>query len=88
MTDIVVGIIKFMNSIMAFLLPDTLFMTDIFTNFGNYLNTFTDFLIKVNFLIPLPTIFSCLAMMVTIKVTKFTIFIFNWLVRAVLDVIP
>lgn len=88
MTDIILSIINFLKSFIWFLLPDVIFVTDVFTNFATYLNYFTDFLIKVNFLVPLPTIFTCLRIMLTIKIVKFGVFMFNWFVRAVLDVIP
>lgn len=88
MTDIILSIVSFLKNSIWFLLPDAIFVTDIFTNFASYLNFFTDFLVKVNFLVPLPTIFMCLRLILTIKIIKFGIFMFNWFVRAVLDVIP
>lgn len=88
MTQIIVAIIDFVNGIISFLLPDMIFVTDLFTNFATYLESFTDFLIKVNFLVPLPTLFTCIRIMLTIKIVKFGVFVYNWVVRAILDVIP
>ena len=88
MTNLIINIIEMINNLINFLLPDTLFLVDVFTNFANNLNTFTDFLIAVNFLIPLPTVFTCLGLILTVKIIKFNIFIYNWFIRAVLDVIP
>ena len=87
MTDIIITIMKFVKSFVSFLVPDALFATDIITNFYKYLDFFLDIIVQVNFLIPVPTIFSCIAIIVTFKVVKFTLFISNWIVRAVLDVI-
>lgn len=88
MTQIIIGFISMIKNIVGFLLPDVIFVSDVFTNFADYIVYFVEFLIKVNFLIPLPTIFMCLQIMLSLKVIKFGIFIFNWFVRAVLDVIP
>lgn len=88
MTTIIIGLIKGFKGIASFLLPDQIFVSDIFTNFDAYVTWFTDFLVTANFLVPLPTIFDCLEIIVTIKIIKFTIFIANWLARAALDVIP
>lgn len=88
MTKIILTLIAAVKGIIGFLLPETIFVADVFANFTRYLDFFVDFLIKVNFLIPLPTIFTCLKIMLTIKVIKFGIFMYNWFIRAVLDVIP
>ena len=88
MTTIIIKVIGFINAIIGFILPDKIFVTDIFTNFSSYLDFFIDFLIKVNFLIPLPTLFSCITIILSIKIIKFGIFVYNWIIRAVLDVIP
>ena len=34
MTTIIIMVVKFINSIIGFLLPDKIFVTDIFTNFA------------------------------------------------------
>lgn len=88
MTKIIVALITAVKGIIGFLLPESIFAADIFSNFALYFDFFVDFLIKVNFLIPLPTIFTCLNIMLTIKMIKFGIFMYNWFIRAVLDVIP
>ena len=88
MTDIILTIIKFVKSFASFLLPDALFATDIFVGFYDYLDFFLDIVVQANFLVPIPTIFSCFSIIVTFKVVKFTLFISNWLIRSVLEVIP
>ena len=88
MTDIILKFIKIFKSMVGFLLPDAIFNLSIFSNFLDTVEWFVDFLVAVNFLVPLPTIFMALKTMVSIKVIKFTIFLGNWLVRRVCDVIP
>lgn len=88
MTGILLKIIKMIRKIMGFLLPASIFAEDIFSNFYNYLDFFVDILIQANFLIPLPTIFHCLEIIIGIKVIKFSIFLTNWLLQAIFDIIP
>lgn len=88
MTNIILSLIKMVKGFGTFLLPDALFNQDIFTNFSLYLDTFTDIVCKVNFLVPLPTLFQCLSIIVALRICKLVIYVQNWLVKAVLDVIP
>lgn len=88
MTSIILSLIKFIKGFSSFLLPDKLFAADLFTNFAEYIDFFTDFIAAANFIIPLHTVFNALGLIVTFKVVKFTIFVVNWLIRSALDVIP
>lgn len=88
MTGIIVKFIKVIVGIVSFLFPDNLFMADVFQNFNSYWNTFIDFLAAVNFLIPLPDIMKAFGLMVSLTVIKFTLFIVNWVIKRVFDVIP
>ena len=88
MTGIIVKFIKVIVGIVSFLFPDNLFMADVFQNFNSYWDTFIDFLAAVNFLIPLPDIMLAFSFMVSITVIKFTLFIVNWVIKRVFDVIP
>ena len=88
MTKIISTFIKIIVNFSSFLIPDALFTADIFANFDYFVDYLIDILAHVNFLIPLQDIFSSIALMVTIDVVKFTIFIFNWVVKRVFDVIP
>lgn len=88
MTDIICTLIKFVRASWSFLIPDALFQLDFVNNFLEYIDFFLDIIVQVNFLIPLPTIFSCLSIMVSLKIVKLVIFVQNWIIRSVLDVIP
>lgn len=88
MTKIISSLIKIVVSFSGFLMPDALFAVDIFTNFDKFVDYLIDILAQVNFIIPLPDIFSAIAIIVSIDIVKFTIFIFNWIVKRVFDVIP
>lgn len=88
MTGIILKFIKIIKGMVGFLLPDAIFNISIFGNFLDTVDWFVEFLVAVNFLIPLPTIFFALKCMVSIKVIKFTIFLCNWCVRRVCDIIP
>lgn len=88
MTKIITSFIKIIVTFSSFLMPDALFNADIFTNFDSHISYLCEILAQVNFLIPLPDIFYCISLMAAVDVVKFTIFIFNWIVRRVFDVIP
>lgn len=88
MTDIIITFIHIIVGIVTFLFPDNMFMADVFINFDNYINVFIEFLATINFLIPLPDIFLAFSFMVSLTVIKFTLFILNWVVQRVFDVIP
>lgn len=88
MTNIITNIIKFLTGAVSFLYPDTLFFGEIFTNFNYYFTVFVNFLGDVNCFVPLPDIFAAFSIMVSIAVVKFTLFITNWLVKRIFDVIP
>lgn len=88
MTKIIVSFIKVIKSMVGFLVPDALFQFDFITNLPDYIVYLADVLNKTNFLIPLATIMECIGVMITIKFIKFAIFIYNWIIRSVLDVIP
>ena len=88
MTSIILSLIKFIKGFSSFLLPEKLFAEDIFTNFSEYVDFFTDFIAAANFIIPLHTVFQALGLIVVLKVVKFYMFFVNWFIRSVLDVIP
>ena len=88
MTGIITKFIKYLSKAVSFLFPDVLFNADIFTNFNKYLDIFIDFLADINFLIPLPDIFIAFGIMVSITTVKFTLFIMNWIIKRICDVIP
>lgn len=88
MTGIIVKFIKIIVGIVSFLFPDNLFMADVFQNFNSYWDIFVDFLATINFLVPLPDIFVAFGLMVSLTIIKFTLFVLNWVVKRVFDVIP
>lgn len=88
MTKLLLAFIRLIVGFVSFLFPDNLFMADVFQNFNSYWNTFVDFLATVNFLVPLPDIFTAFSFMVSITIIKFTLFITNWIAKRVFDVIP
>lgn len=89
MTKIIIKIIQLITGgLVSFLFPDNLFMGDVFTKFIPYWDTFVDFLAAVNFLVPLPDIMTAFSFMVSLNIIKFTLFIVNWIIKRIFDVIP
>lgn len=88
MTNLICGFIRLITKVSVFLLPDVLFNADILLNFDKHFDYMIDILAQVNFFIPLPDIFAAISVMVTIDIVKFTIFIYNWIVKRIFDIIP
>lgn len=88
MTELICNFIDFIIELSSLILPDIAFATDLFSNFGNYIEIGLDLLIKVNFLVPVPLIMSILFIQLMLRIIFIALYILNWVIRRVFDVIP
>lgn len=89
MTELILNFIEFLKNQLLFNLFGELSLgIDLVRNIDIYLSSFLDFLEKVNFLIPLPDMFICLSVTIFLRVAKFVLFVANWIIRRIFDVIP
>lgn len=88
MTNIISSFIKFFMKFTSLLIPDALFNFDFITNAADYIEWLGDFLVDVNFFIPLHVVAECLGVYVAVKFIKFGIFVNAWIVGKIADVIP
>lgn len=89
MTELIVGFIQFIRDQFIFnLFAEVGLGVELFSNLNTYIPALLDFLAKVNFLIPLRDIFQCLGAVLFVKIGKMTIFVVNWVIRRIFDVIP
>lgn len=87
MTDFVCSIIEFVGKLLSGF-PTFDMASSNLSTISSSLNTVLDFINQANFIIPLSDILIIIGIDLTIRVTKFLIFIINWIIRRVVDVIP
>lgn len=88
MTELICNFIDFILELSSLILPDIAFATDFFSNFGDYIELGLDLLIKVNFLVPVPLIMSILFIQLMLRIIFIALYVLNWVIRRVFDVIP
>lgn len=88
MTEIICKFIDFVLELSSMILPDIAFATDLFSNLGEYLEIGLDLLIKVNFLIPVPLIITILFIQLMLRIAYIAMFVINWVIKRIFDVIP
>ena len=88
MTELICKFIDFILELSSMILPDIAFATDLFSNFGKYMELGLDLLIKVNFLIPVPLIISILFIQLMLRIAYIAFYIVNWVIKRIFDVIP
>ena len=52
------------------------------------LSAVVDFIVKANYLVPIDTILLLISIKYGFRLIKFTIFIINWVIRRIADIIP
>lgn len=88
MTELINKFIDFVFELLLFVRPDILINADIMINITTYTSYVLDLLKAVNFIIPIPLIYVVLFSMVSLKITLFMLWIVNWVIKRIFDVIP
>ena len=88
MTNMIVTFLEFLTGVVDTLVPNLSVDSGILANIADGLEVIVEFIAQVNFLIPLPTIFLVLSIVFGFRLVKFTIFVVNWVIRRIADVIP
>lgn len=87
MTDFVCSIIEFLGKLLSSF-PSFEMSSDNLNMVSSSLATVLDYVKQANFIIPLPDIMIIIGIDLTIRVSKFLVFIINWIIRRIVDVIP
>lgn len=87
MTDFFVGLIELLKS-WVLKLPELGVDSSSLSSIFSSKDTIIQFIAAVNFLLPLPTILTVLAIVYGFKAVKFSIFIINWVIRRLADFFP
>lgn len=79
---------NWINEAINKVLPEDSAMNDIVNGMSNGLDFVLDLLQKINFIVPVGLIFTLLMMTFVTDVVLFALFIGNWVIKKVFDVIP
>ena len=88
MTDLLVSFIDFIINLFNRIIPSYDFSSETYTKISDSLPIVVDFLADVNFIIPLGDIVLIMVISCGFKLFKFSLFVGNWLVKRVFDLIP
>lgn len=88
MTDILCSILDFFQNVIVKYFPDLSLESSHLGTIADAFEMVIDFIGQVNFFIPIPTILIILSIVYGIKFAKFTLFIINWVIRRIADIIP
>ena len=87
MTDIICSVLQFFTNLIVDHFPDLSVGSSQLGTISSSFETI-QFIAQVNFFIPLPTILAIFSIVYGIKLAKFTLFIVNWVIRRIADIIP
>lgn len=76
------------NNLFTKAFPEDSIISQISSGVNDGITFVLDLLIKVNFLVPVPTIMILIGASMVIEVIYFQIFIGNWILRRIFDIIP
>lgn len=87
MTQIIVSFFKLLQGLVS-KLPDLSVNNAALSNMISATDTVFAFIGKVNFFIPLDHMLVILGLVYTIRAGKLLLFVINWIIRRIADVIP
>lgn len=88
MTGLITGSLDFVASFINSMLPVYDLSDSAYNTISTSLTTLADFIRQVNFIVPLSDIMVMIGIDIGIRIFKVTLFIGNWTIRRVMDVIP
>ena len=88
MTNLICELIHVFFRLVGFLVPEITIDPMVITNGRDVVSSIRDFILSVNFLVPLPDIFLIVTICITLRTSLFMTFVGNWILRRILDVIP
>lgn len=80
--------IDFMINLINSIMPSYDFESGTYTQISSAVDFIVNFLADVNFIVPLGDIATIIILSLGLRVFKFSLFIGNWIVRRVCDIIP
>ena len=87
-TDLITKVVSLSLDLLNKLLPTFSMDPEVVNNATNVISTLNDFLVKVNFIIPLPDILMIVSIDLSIRVFKLSLFIGEKVKKTILGIIP
>lgn len=87
-TDLITKVVSLSLDLLNKLLPTFSMDPEAVNNATNVISTLNDFLVKVNFIIPLPDILMIVSIDLSIRVFKLSLFIGEKVKKTILGIIP
>lgn len=87
MTSLLVGFIELLKG-WVMNLPELGIDSSHLSSIQSAVSAVLDFIVKANFLVPIDTILLLISIKYGFRLIKFTIFIVNWVIRRIADIIP
>lgn len=88
MTDIICALLGLIENLFMALIPELSLAPTLAANLPEAIETVVDFLVKVNFIVPLPDIFYIISIDIGLRLFKVAVFGSNWVIRRICDLIP
>ncbi len=88
MTDFIIGLIDFAINFCSTRIPSFDLESSTYSSVTDAIPVVVNFLSQVNFIVPLGDIVTIIFASLGLRLFKFTLFIGNWVVRRIFDVIP
>ena len=87
MTNIIVSFFQFLQTLVG-KLPDLSVNNETLSSMSSAMDTVFEFIGKVNFIVPIDTSLIIVALVYAIRSAKLLLFVVNWIIRRIADVIP
>lgn len=88
MTDLILSIIDMITGFAKQVFPKTDYLSSLPIDIESGIQSLIKWLKMVNFILPLNDIFKMATLIITITLGGFLLFVLNWIIRRVFDVIP
>lgn len=88
MTELIVSIINLIAGLAIQVFPKTDYMSHLPDNFNSGLSTVVKWLQMINFIVPLNDIIKMITLIILFTLSGFLLFVLNWIIRRIFDVIP
>lgn len=88
MTEIICNVLSFFRDLIVNYFPDISIGSGNLSSVADAFETMVSFIAQINFLVPLPTMFTILSLVYGLKIGKFVVFLVNWVIRRIADIIP
>lgn len=87
-SDFIVHFLGFITKLISSAMPAISLDDSILANAASGISSLAKFCAEANFILPLPDMVAILSFDIAFRIAKFVLFISNWVVRRVVDVIP